>query len=58
MPTARARVLATKTVFFRNSYTQSLGLMFRKPRPRTMYVFVFRREMRSAFHSIDVFGKQ
>ncbi len=52
---ARGRTLAARTVFFRNGWTQGLGLMFRKPRDGVAYVFDFHREVNVGFHMLFVF---
>ncbi|MBR9692583.1 DUF192 domain-containing protein [Candidatus Woesearchaeota archaeon] len=44
-----------RSVFFRNPFSQGLGLMFRKPQPDTLYVFNFSREVKLSFHMLFVF---
>lgn len=49
------KVIAKKTVFFRNSWTQGWGLIFRKPERGTAYIFDFKRELYVTFHMLFVF---
>lgn len=45
-----------RVVRFTNWFTQSLGLMFRRPRPDTVYVFDFGRPVQHRFHMWFVFA--
>jgi len=43
-------------VYFQNAFTQGAGLMFRKPAPKTAYVFPFGRAVKVGFHMWFVFS--
>ncbi len=40
-----------RVVKFRNPFTRTLGLILRRPRADTLYLFDFRREVRLSFHT-------
>jgi len=44
-----------RTIRFQNALTQSLGLMCRKPRPKTLYVFSFKKPVQYTIHMFLVF---
>lgn len=50
-----------KTIFFNSVFRKAIGLMFRKAKDNTLYVFVFKRavdygfHMNFVFHPIDIF---
>lgn len=43
-----------KTVLFNTLLTQSLGLMFKRPKNNTLYVFDFKKSVKISFHMFFV----